>query len=124
MMKSVLLTFTALITYTSAFAVSGPRASLTSVSRRPIKMSEVSRMGGGNGGILERPRYEILHASCAIVFVYFLRALFYNHCSTTMLADNKEGGNKKGKEPEKEGLDRIIDLLQKAEDDKNRCSFS
>lgn len=93
-MKSVLLTFTALITYTSAFTVSGPRASLTSVSRRPIKMSEVSRMGGGNGGILERP-------------------------STTMLADNKEGGNKKGKEPEKEGLDRIIDLLQKAEDDKN-----
>ena len=36
-----------------------------------------------------------------------------------MLADNKEGGNKKGKELEKEGLDRILDLLQKAKDDKN-----
>ena len=40
-----------------------------------------------------------------------------------MLADNKEGGNKKGKELEKEGLDRILDLLQKAEDDKNRYDY-
>ena len=31
-----------------------------------------------------------------------------------MLADNKEGGNKKGKELEKEGLDRV--LAESAED--------
>ena len=38
----------------------------------------------------------------------------------TLLAENKEGGNKKGKEPEKEGLDRIMDFLEKSKDDKNR----
>ena len=116
---------TALAASTAAFKVGGLQASLTSISEGPIKMSALTGMGRGSGDVSELTRFKKV-----LIFLWWcvylplpklIRwPLLYDHRSTNMLADNKEGGNKKGKELEKEGLDRILDLLQKAEDDKNR----